>query len=159
MAKKKIKSREDLFALALGLGLPNVVETTSWGEPMLKAHGKMWAWWSPSAHVPVFKTTFAERDFLIDIDPETFFVTPHYQGHQLILARPERLDPDWVRERLVKSWRDMAPKKFLKAYDEAQGAATIKTAAPAKVKKKAAPVKAIARKKAAVKSKTKRKRA
>jgi hypothetical protein len=143
MAKKRIKTREDLWALALSLDLPHVVETTSWGEPMLKAHGKMWAWWSPSAHVPVFKTAFAERDFLIDIEPETFFVTPHYKGHQLVLARPEKLDPDWARARLIKTWRDMAPKKVLKAYDEAQGVVTAKAPVRKAAKKTPAKRKAI----------------
>jgi hypothetical protein len=33
-----------LKALALGLGLPGVEETTTWGEPALKAHGKLWMW-------------------------------------------------------------------------------------------------------------------
>jgi hypothetical protein len=30
--------------VALGLGLPEVIETTAWGNPCLKAHGKMWVW-------------------------------------------------------------------------------------------------------------------
>jgi hypothetical protein len=34
--------------MALGLGLPGVEETTSWGQPTLKAHGKLWVWWSPA---------------------------------------------------------------------------------------------------------------
>jgi hypothetical protein len=146
MAKKKIRSWEDLRALALSLNLPHVIETTSWGQPTLKAHGKLWAWWSPSEHVPVFKTTFDERDFLIEVDPDTYFVTPHYKGHQLILARPENLDPEWARDRLLKTWRDMAPKRVLKAYDEAQAAAPV-NAKPA------------TKKKAAVKPKLTRKRA
>jgi hypothetical protein len=34
-----------LKQLALSLGLPGVEETTSWGQPTLKAHGKLWVWW------------------------------------------------------------------------------------------------------------------
>lgn len=105
-------------ALALSLDLPNVVETTSWGQPTLKAHGKLWAWWSPQEDAPVFKMSKDERAFLIEADPDTFFVTPHYQSHALVLVRPTRLDVDWAKARLLQSWRDMAPKRFLKAYDE-----------------------------------------
>jgi hypothetical protein len=107
-----------LKALALSLDLPNVVETTSWGQPTLKAHGKLWAWWSPHEDAPVFKTTFEERDFLIEADPDTFFFTDHYRAHPLVLVRPAKLDPAWAKARLLKTWRDMAPKKILKAYDE-----------------------------------------
>ena len=33
-----------LRKLALGLKLPGTVETVSYGEPALKAHGKLWVW-------------------------------------------------------------------------------------------------------------------
>lgn len=114
---KPIKDWESFRALALSLELPNVVETTSWGQPTLKAHGKLWAWWSPHENAPVFKMSFEERQFLLEADPETFFVTPHYAGHALVLVRPERLDRDWAKARLLQAWRDMAPKRVLKAYD------------------------------------------
>lgn len=109
---------EQLVALALGLGLPGVELTTSWGQPALKAHGKLWVWWSPSEDAPVFKVSREERDVLLEAEPETFFVTDHYRGHPLVLVRPERLDPDWVRHNLTRVWRTQAPKRVLAAYDE-----------------------------------------
>ena len=57
---------EHLKALAMELGLPGVEETTSWGQPSLKAHGKLWLWWSPTEDAPVFKVPFEEREFLIE---------------------------------------------------------------------------------------------
>jgi hypothetical protein len=107
-----------LKKLALALKLPGVVEATSWGQPCLKAHGKLWVWWSPHEDVPVFKVDRAMRDMLIEVDPERFFVTPHYQAHGLILVRPDRLEADWARKTLIESWRAMAPKRVLKAYDD-----------------------------------------
>ncbi len=104
-------------ALALGLDLPGVEVTTTWGQPALKAHGKLWVWWSPSEDAPVFKVPVEERDFLVEADPETFFVTPHYKGHPLILVRPEKLDFEWAKANLVRVWRAQAPKRVLKAYD------------------------------------------
>ena len=103
--------------LALGLKLPNVVEATSWGNPCLKAHGKLWAWWSPSANAPIFKMPKEERDFLIEVDPDTFFTTDHYRSHNLILAKPDLVDPDWACNHLKRTWREMTPKRFLKEYD------------------------------------------
>lgn len=108
---------EALKALALGLNLPHVTETLSWGQPVLKAHGKLWVWWSPHEDAPVFKTAFEEREILLEAEPETFFVTPHYRGHPLVLVRPEKLDRDWARANLLRVWREQAPKRVLKAFD------------------------------------------
>jgi hypothetical protein len=109
-----------LRALALSLELPHVVDAMSWGQPNLKAHGKMWCWWSPTEDAPVFKTSFEEREFLCEADPETFFFTPHYRNHPLVLVRPHRLDPDWAKARLMETWRAMASKRALKAWLDAQ---------------------------------------
>lgn len=113
-----------LKALALSLELPGVEETTSWGEPTLKAHGKLWVWWSPHEDAPVFKVPMEEREVLVAASPQEFFVTPHFQGHPLVLVRPERLDLDWARANLMRVWRQQAPKRVLKAYDESQGGAS-----------------------------------
>ena len=124
MSKKpKSAARADwpmLRQLALDLNLPAVVETTSWGQPTLKAHGKLWAWWSPSEDAAVFKVSMEEREFLCEADPDRFFFTAHYKNHPLVLMRPEHFDADWARANLMRSWRAMAPKRVLKAYDESQ---------------------------------------
>ncbi|WP_421855520.1 MmcQ/YjbR family DNA-binding protein [Oricola sp.] len=113
-----------LRSFALGLGLPEVIEATSWGEPCLKAHGKLWTWWSPSAHCPVFKAGFEEREFLLDMRSDTFFITPHYRSHRLVLMRPEVFDAEWAEANLRRVWRDQAPKRFLKAWDAQNGGET-----------------------------------
>ena len=122
MAKSQvdISCWESIREFALGLELPGVEEATSWGRPCLKAHKKLWVWWSPHEDAPVFKLPIEERDVLIACEPETFFVTDHYRSHNLVLVRPDRLDPDWVRANLIRVWRAQAPKRLLKAYDEAQ---------------------------------------
>lgn len=120
MAKKPV-TYETLKKLALSLNLPGVTEAVSWGQPCLKAHGKLWFFWSPSEDAPVFKVPFDERDMLVEAAPEVFFFTDHYKNHQLVLARPDRLDFDWARENLIRVWRAQAPKRLLKAYDAASG--------------------------------------
>lgn len=112
---------ERLRDLARSLDLPGVTDAVSWGQPNLKAHGKMWCWWSPHEDAPVFKTSFEERDFLCEADPETFFFTAHYRSYPMVLVRPDRLDPDWARARLLQAWKDMAPKKVLKAWEASRG--------------------------------------
>lgn len=120
--KKKPLAYEDIKKLALSIGFPGVTEAVSWGQPCLKAHGKLWFFWSPSENAPVFKVSFEERDMLVEAAPDIFFYTPHYKSHQLVLARPEKIDRDWIRANLVRVWRQMAPKRVLKAWDEERGA-------------------------------------
>jgi hypothetical protein len=113
---------ETLRAFALSLNLPHVEDAVSWGQPNLKAHGKMWVWWSPTEDAPVFKTSFEERSFLVEMDPDTFFFTPHYRNWPLILGRPEHLDWAWIEANLRRVWRQQAKKTFLKQWDLAHPA-------------------------------------
>jgi hypothetical protein len=99
-----------------------VTEAVSWGQPCLKAHGKIWFFWSPRENAPVFKVSFEERDFLINNEPDTFFFTDHYRNHQLVLARPEMIDRAWIRLNLDRVWREMAPKRLLKSWIAEHGA-------------------------------------
>lgn len=36
-----------------------------------------------------------------------------------MLINPERVDPEELRELLIESWRRKAPKRLLRAFDEA----------------------------------------
>lgn len=112
---------DTLRTLALGLDLPGVEETTTYGQPTLKAYGKLWVWWSPSEDALVFKVPFEERELLVEVDPGRFFFTPHYRNSPMVLVHPEKLDLDWARTNLIRVWRAQAPKRVLKAFDAARG--------------------------------------
>jgi hypothetical protein len=109
-----------LKTFALALNLPQVTVDHPWGNECLKAHGKMWCWWSPYVDAAVFKAPKDEREMLITADPGTFFLHPHYSPHNLVLVRAGRIDRDWARARLIWQWRDAAPKRFLKEWDARQ---------------------------------------
>ncbi len=123
MPKRTGVTYEDVRKLALSLGFPGVTEAVSWGQPCLKAHGKLWFFWSPTENAPVFKVSFEEREMLVECDAETFFFTDHYRNHPLVLARPDRIDKPWITANLIRVWREMAPKRVLKKWDEAQATA------------------------------------
>ena len=110
----------DMKAFALSLELPKVEETTSWGNEVLKAHGKLWVWWSPYVDAALFKCDREEREMLREIDPDTYVFHKHYESHNLILVAAGRIDPDWARARLITTWRAAAPKRFLKDWDAVQ---------------------------------------
>jgi hypothetical protein len=56
----------------------------------------------------------------VEAQPDTFFFTPHYAGHPMVLVRPEKLDLEWAKANLIRVWRAQAPKRVLKAYDAAR---------------------------------------
>ncbi|MEP5731517.1 MAG: MmcQ/YjbR family DNA-binding protein [Sulfitobacter sp.] len=111
---------EDVKSLAFSLDLPNVELAISWGNENLKAHGKMWTWWSPYVEAAIFKGSVEERELLTAADPETFILHPHYAKFGNILVTAGRIDAGWAEARLRQSWRDMAPKRFLKEWDKQQ---------------------------------------
>lgn len=111
---------QGLKALALSLDLPEVTLAHPWGHEALKAHGKLWCYWGMMADGAVFRADKEEREILLAADPQTFFLHPHYAPHNLILVRPGRIDEGWARARLIAHWRDLAPKRRLKAWDQAQ---------------------------------------
>jgi hypothetical protein len=110
----------DLKSLALSLNLPQVTVDYPWGNEALKAHRKMWCWWSPYVDAAVFRCAHDEREMLLTADPDTFALHPHYAPHNLILVRAGRLDEGWATARLIRQWRDAAPKRWLRDWDAAQ---------------------------------------
>lgn len=58
-----------------------------------------------------------ERDFRLQADPETFFVTDHYRGYPTLLVRLTKVGVTELREVLEKAWRLSAPKKLVAEYD------------------------------------------
>ena len=115
-----IHTWDDLKTLGLSIDLPHVELGTSWGNETLKAHGKLWTWWSPYVDAAIFKGTIEEREMLVEADPDTFLLHPHYAKFGCLLVAAGRIDPDWAAARLHSTWRDMAPKRFLKAWDAEQ---------------------------------------
>lgn len=100
----------------IALELPGTEPGTAWGQAVVKVGKTSLFFWNPTWEAPVFFVAFDERDFLIDVDPETFFTTDHHRNHPCILARPDTVDEDWVRQQLKRTWFVKAPKKLIKEW-------------------------------------------
>jgi len=66
----------------------------------------------------LFKCDKDERDVLRAAAPETFPFHKHYESHNLILVAGGLIDEGWAEARLRSTWRAMAPKRFLKDWDQ-----------------------------------------
>lgn len=59
-----------------------------------------------------------ERDMLIGVEPEAFFVEPHYKDHPIVLARLAKTDLSRLSVYVERRWRNIARKKRIKAYED-----------------------------------------
>ena len=99
----------------MALAMPGVEESTSYGTPALKVFGKMLARKHQDGVSIVLRVSFDEREMLMEVEPETFYITDHYRNYPALLARIETVDPGTLRRLLEQTWRLVAPKKLLKA--------------------------------------------
>ena len=104
---------------AIALSLPEVEEAISYGKPAFKAFGKFLARVRKEDNsVVLVGVEFDEREMLMEAEPDIFFITPHYRDYPSVLARLDMVEPGTVKSFLERRWRECAPKKFLKAWDE-----------------------------------------
>lgn len=75
----------------VALALPGVEEGTSYGTPAFRFKKKLLARLHQDGRSLVLRIGSETRDHLLQADPETFFVTDHYRGHPIVLARLDRL--------------------------------------------------------------------
>ena len=84
---------------------PGVEETTSWGQPTLKAGGKMFvcvpSHRSAESGSLVVMVDFERREGLLAEAPEKYYVKPHYVGYPCVLVRLAKVGDDELRGLLL----------------------------------------------------------
>jgi hypothetical protein len=75
----------------VALALPGVEEGTSYGTAAFRFRRKLIARLHQDGESVVLKIGTETRDHLLQADPDTFFVTDHYRGYPIVLARLNRL--------------------------------------------------------------------
>jgi hypothetical protein len=88
----------------IGLALPGVEESSAFGNPALKAYGKLLACVpthrSAEPNSLVVKVDFDDRAALLAEDPDVYYVTDHYVGYPSVLVRLSRVNHDVLRDLL-----------------------------------------------------------
>lgn len=87
----------------VALSLPGVEEGTSYGTPAWRHRGRLLARLHQDGASIVLKVGNETRDHLLQADPETFFVTDHYRGYPMVLARLDRLGTTDLRKLLDRA--------------------------------------------------------
>jgi hypothetical protein len=94
---------------SIGRTLPDVELTTTWGQPALKLHGKMFvciaSHKSAEPNTLVVMMDFADRDALIEDDPGTYYLKEHYVNYPCVLVRLSRVGADALRDLVTGAHR------------------------------------------------------
>src|ERR1700738_655931 len=88
----------------IGLALPGVEESTAYGSPALKVHGKLLACVpthrSAEPGSLMVRVDFDDRAELLAAAPDVYYLTDHYLGYSAVLVRMSRVTPDALRDLL-----------------------------------------------------------
>lgn len=91
-------------AMAYALSLPGTERSTSYGKPCVKANGNSFLF---VGHEPqeafALHMEMATRQIVLEAHPGTFFETPHYFGHPIVLVRYGAPDDDLVRDMIRRA--------------------------------------------------------
>ncbi len=94
---------------SIGLAFPGVEESTAYGFPALKIHGKLLA--CVPAHRSaepgslVVRVDFDDRAELLAAAPDVYYVTDHYADYSAVLVRLSRVNPDMLRDLLGMAYK------------------------------------------------------
>lgn len=97
-----------------GLRLRGVEESSSYGRPALKVRGKSFAVAGRTDDHFVLMLALERVAFLMEMEPEVFFQTPHYVGWSAVLVRYSALAADDLPPLLEEAWGQRVPKSWLK---------------------------------------------
>ena len=92
----------------IGLTFPGVEESTAYGSPVLKVHGKILAGIAVNRSAEpgslMLRVDFNDRAELLASDPEVYYVTDHYVGNA-VLVRLSRVNPSVLRDLLGMAYK------------------------------------------------------
>src|SRR5271167_710720 len=102
----------------IGLALPDVEESTAYGFPALKVHGKLLACLPANRSAEpdslAVRVDFDDRAELLASAPDNYYVTDHYVDYNAVLVRLSRVNAEELRDLLAMAYkfvtRDVAPR-------------------------------------------------
>jgi hypothetical protein len=65
----------------------------------------------------IVRIDFERREHLLELNPEAFYVTPHYRTYPGVIVRLSTVDQKQLRDLLVDAWRLVAPKRLVRDWD------------------------------------------
>jgi hypothetical protein len=103
----------------MALAYPGVEARSSYGTPGLYLRKKFMARLrNEDLDTLVLKPVYDdEQRFLMETQPDVFFLTPHYVGYPTVLIRLSKVDRAQLEELVEQAWRRLATPKLLAERD------------------------------------------
>jgi hypothetical protein len=106
---------------AIVMSFPGAEKGVSYGSPAYKVAGKFFTRRRrDDQSMVLMDVSFDEREMLMEAEPATFHLTPHYKDYPCVLARIEHLHPGSFRNFLERRFRKIAKKSVVKAWEAAK---------------------------------------
>jgi hypothetical protein len=101
----------------LARAFPEAEEDTTHSQPAFRVRGKLFVWMSPHEKGALcVRIDPAEKPFLLESDPETYYTTPHYEGYPAVLIRLAHVEREQLAERIEDAWLLRAPKRVVDRF-------------------------------------------
>jgi hypothetical protein len=98
--------------------LPGTEESTSYGTPAIKVKGKLLSRLRSEAEGALaLRCDLHDREMLLQVDPDSFFLTDHYRGYPWILIRLDKISTAALADVAVRAWKLAAPKTLVRKYE------------------------------------------
>ena len=101
--------------------LAGVEESTSYGTAALKVRGKLLARLKEDQTTLVLRVTWEEREPLLTMYPEQFFLTEHYRNGPWVLLRLKAASSAQVKAAVSHAWQQTAPRSLTQVKPVAAG--------------------------------------
>lgn len=101
----------------MALSLPGMIESITYGTPSFKLKDKLLARFHEDGESLVLKMDFETRDFHMQINPDSYYITDHYIKYPFVLVKLYNIDFEELKGHLHRIWRLSASKRLLKAYE------------------------------------------
>lgn len=119
MAKKrKQKSHTWETVREIAAALPEAVEGTSYGTPAFYVNKKLFVRFHQSGESIVVRIPIPAREAMMQMNPESFYITDHYLKYPAMLVRLATVDLADLKNMITESWRQMAPTKLVAEFDK-----------------------------------------
>jgi hypothetical protein len=98
------------------LPLPGVTNKMHFEHPAFYVNDKIFANIHEKDELLAIHTI--EREKWMALDPQTFFITPHYQNYKYMLVLLETVSPGDLKQLLITAYLARATKKLIREYEE-----------------------------------------
>jgi len=105
----------------MALDLPETSEVPAWeDEPTLRVNNKIFVMGHPDSVWVSLKCTKDDQAELIAMDPETYKSAAYVGRFGWVSVNLRRVKKADLHALIVESWRQIAPKRLVKAFDAGQ---------------------------------------